>query len=171
MANWRGPCFASGASARARTSARSCSRSWAKACSAASPRTRPPISRAASTCRRNSSRRARRRAPDRAGPRLTAQELARPHDAAVVRSPTEDGMHRALDPLAYHAEGRPGKIEVVPTKPVATQHDLSLAYTPGVAEPCRAIVKDPERAYDYTAKRNLAAGGPNGTRCHRPRSI
>jgi malate dehydrogenase (oxaloacetate-decarboxylating)(NADP+) len=72
-------------------------------------------------------------------------------------------MHRALDPLAYHAEGRPGKIEVVPTKPVATQHDLSLAYTPGVAEPCRAIVKDPERAYDYTAKGNLVAVVTNGT--------
>jgi malate dehydrogenase (oxaloacetate-decarboxylating)(NADP+) len=72
-------------------------------------------------------------------------------------------MHRPQDPLAYHAEGRPGKIEVVPSKPVATQHDLSLAYTPGVAEPCRAIAADPERAYDYTAKGNLVAVVTNGT--------
>ena len=72
-------------------------------------------------------------------------------------------MHHPQDPLAYHAEGRPGKIEVVPTKPVTTQHDLSLAYTPGVAEPCRAIFADPERAYDYTAKGNLVAVVTNGT--------
>jgi malate dehydrogenase (oxaloacetate-decarboxylating)(NADP+) len=72
-------------------------------------------------------------------------------------------MHHPQDPLAYHAEGRPGKIEVVPSKPVTTQHDLSLAYTPGVAEPCREIAKDPERAYDYTAKGNLVAVVTNGT--------
>src|SRR6185436_2270839 len=72
-------------------------------------------------------------------------------------------MHHPQDPLAYHAEGRPGKIEVVPTKPMTTQHDLSLAYTPGVAEPCRAIAADPERAYDYTAKGNLVAVVTNGT--------
>ena len=72
-------------------------------------------------------------------------------------------MHHPLDPLAYHAEGRPGKIEVVATKPLTTQHDLALAYTPGVAEPCRAIFADPERAYDYTAKGNLVAVVTNGT--------
>jgi malate dehydrogenase (oxaloacetate-decarboxylating)(NADP+) len=72
-------------------------------------------------------------------------------------------MHHPQDPLAYHAEGRPGKIEVVPTKPLTTQHDLALAYTPGVAEPCRAIFADPERAYDYTAKGNLVAVVTNGT--------
>ncbi len=72
-------------------------------------------------------------------------------------------MQRPLDPLAYHADGRPGKIEVVASKPVATQHDLALAYTPGVAEPCRAIAADPERAYDYTAKGNLVAVVTNGT--------
>jgi malate dehydrogenase (oxaloacetate-decarboxylating)(NADP+) len=72
-------------------------------------------------------------------------------------------MQHYLDALSYHAQGRPGKIEVVPSKPVDTQHDLSLAYTPGVAEPCRAIQKDPERAYDYTAKGNLVAVVTNGT--------
>ena len=61
------------------------------------------------------------------------------------------------DALDYHAQGRPGKIEVVPTKPCLTQIDLSLAYSPGVAEPCREIDKDPEKVYDYTAKGNLVA--------------
>ena len=59
------------------------------------------------------------------------------------------------DALAYHAEGRPGKIEVVPTKPVATQRDLSLAYSPGVAAPCMAIHHNPEEAFRYTARGNL----------------
>jgi len=72
-------------------------------------------------------------------------------------------MHHSFDPLEYHSKGRPGKIAVVPTKPVSTQHDLSLAYTPGVAQPCREIAKDPERAYDYTAKGNLVAVVTNGT--------
>ena len=65
--------------------------------------------------------------------------------------------------LAYHAEGRPGKIEVVPTKPTETQRDLSLAYTPGVAEPCREIARDPSLAYRYTAKGNLVAVVSNGS--------
>ncbi|MEO6463629.1 MAG: NADP-dependent malic enzyme [Candidatus Eisenbacteria bacterium] len=72
-------------------------------------------------------------------------------------------MHHSFDPLEYHAGGRPGKIEVVATKPVTTQHDLSLAYTPGVAVPCREIAADPEKAYDYTAKGNLVAVVTNGT--------
>ncbi|MGH7724715.1 MAG: NADP-dependent malic enzyme [Candidatus Eiseniibacteriota bacterium] len=72
-------------------------------------------------------------------------------------------MKHPLSPLAYHSDGRPGKIEVVPSKPVETQFDLSLAYTPGVAQPCRAIYEDPERAYDYTAKGNLVAVITNGT--------
>ncbi|MBI3542243.1 MAG: hypothetical protein HY075_03075 [Deltaproteobacteria bacterium] len=67
------------------------------------------------------------------------------------------------DALSYHSRGRKGKIEVVPTKPVATQHDLSLAYTPGVAEPCRAIAADDEAVYEYTAKGNLVAVVSNGT--------
>lgn len=65
--------------------------------------------------------------------------------------------------LSYHADGRPGKIQVVPTKPTATQKDLALAYSPGVAEPCLAIQKDPQLAYDYTAKGNLVAVISNGT--------
>src|SRR4051812_11760894 len=65
--------------------------------------------------------------------------------------------------LAYHAEGRRGKLEVVPTKPTATQADLSLAYTPGVAEPCRRIAAQPEDVFKYTARGNLVAVVTNGT--------
>ncbi len=67
------------------------------------------------------------------------------------------------DALEYHSKGRPGKIEVVPTKPCYTQRDLSLAYTPGVAEPVREIHRDPDLAYRYTAKGNLVAVISNGT--------
>jgi malate dehydrogenase (oxaloacetate-decarboxylating)(NADP+) len=67
------------------------------------------------------------------------------------------------DALKYHSSGRPGKIEVIPTKPYSTQYDLSLAYTPGVAEPCKEIEKDPEKVYTYTAKKNLVAVITNGT--------
>jgi malate dehydrogenase (oxaloacetate-decarboxylating)(NADP+) len=65
--------------------------------------------------------------------------------------------------LAYHEGGRPGKIKVVPTKPTLTADDLSLAYSPGVAEPCREIAKDPDAVYKYTAKGNLVAVISNGT--------
>src|SRR5687767_11513610 len=65
--------------------------------------------------------------------------------------------------LEYHEQGRPGKIAVVPTKPVGTQRDLSLAYTPGVAEPCREIAKNPDDAFRYTARGNLVAVVTNGT--------
>jgi malate dehydrogenase (oxaloacetate-decarboxylating)(NADP+) len=65
--------------------------------------------------------------------------------------------------LAFHTMGKPGKIEITPTKPMATQRDLSLAYSPGVAAPVRAIAADPEKAYDYTAKGNLVAVISNGT--------
>src|SRR5262244_2890104 len=65
--------------------------------------------------------------------------------------------------LEYHARGRKGKIEVVPSKPCRTQEDLSLAYSPGVAEPCLAIAKDPEKVYEYTTKGNLVAVISNGT--------
>ncbi len=65
--------------------------------------------------------------------------------------------------LLYHSMGKPGKIEVVPTKPYSTQTDLSLAYSPGVAEPCLEIELDPQKAYDYTAKGNLVAVISNGT--------
>ena len=65
--------------------------------------------------------------------------------------------------LLYHSQGKPGKIEVIPTKPYSTQSDLALAYSPGVAEPCLEIEKNPEAAYDYTAKGNLVAVISNGT--------
>lgn len=67
------------------------------------------------------------------------------------------------DALLYHSRGRHGKIEVIPTKPYCTQHDLSLAYTPGVAFPCLEIVKQPEDVFTYTAKGNLVAVISNGT--------
>lgn len=67
------------------------------------------------------------------------------------------------DALLYHSRGRHGKVEVIPTKPYSTQFDLSLAYTPGVAYPCLEIEKNPEDAYNYTAKGNLVAVISNGT--------
>ncbi len=78
--------------------------------------------------------------PDNAGPSVSAQE--------------------ALD---FHAMGRPGKLEINPTKPMATQRDLSLAYSPGVAVPVKAIAEDPSRAFDYTTRGNLVAVISNGT--------
>ena len=72
-------------------------------------------------------------------------------------------MIREQDALSYHRQGRRGKIEVVTSKPCATQRDLSLAYTPGVAEPCKEIVKDPAAVFEYTAKGNLVAVITNGT--------
>jgi malate dehydrogenase (oxaloacetate-decarboxylating)(NADP+) len=71
-------------------------------------------------------------------------------------------LHRQ-DALDYHLSGRPGKIAVVPTKPALTQRDLSLAYSPGVAEPCREIARDPEEVFRYTARGNLVAVVSNGT--------
>jgi len=67
------------------------------------------------------------------------------------------------DALLYHSQGKPGKIEVTPTKPYSSQRDLSLAYSPGVAEPCLEIEKDPNAAYEYTSKGNLVAVISNGT--------
>ena len=65
--------------------------------------------------------------------------------------------------LIYHAKPTPGKIKVVPSKKYATQRDLALAYSPGVAEPCLEIAKDPNHVYRYTAKGNLVAVISNGT--------
>ncbi len=65
--------------------------------------------------------------------------------------------------LAYHAEGSPGKLSILPTKPLMTQRDLSLGYSPGVAVPCLEIHKDPNKAYDYTARGNFVAVISNGT--------
>ena len=67
------------------------------------------------------------------------------------------------DALDYHAYPKPGKIEVVPTKPYSSQRDLSLAYSPGVAEPCLKIAENAEDVYKYTAKGNLVAVISNGT--------
>ena len=72
-------------------------------------------------------------------------------------------MSRKQDALDYHRRGREGKLEVVPTKPLATQRDLSLAYSPGVAEPCLEIAEDPDKVWDYTARGNLVAVISNGT--------
>jgi malate dehydrogenase (oxaloacetate-decarboxylating)(NADP+) len=72
-------------------------------------------------------------------------------------------MIRKQDALDYHRQGRPGKIEVVPTKPLVTQRDLSLAYSPGVAEPCLEIAANPELVWEYTARGNLVAVVTNGT--------
>lgn len=70
---------------------------------------------------------------------------------------------RKQDALDYHSSGKPGKIEVVPTKPYASQRDLSLAYSPGVAEPCLKIAENPDDVYKYTSKSNLVAVISNGT--------
>src|SRR6202046_358427 len=65
--------------------------------------------------------------------------------------------------LAFHAQGRPGKLQISATKPLVTQRDLALAYSPGVAAPCLKIAENPETAYDYTARGNLVAVISNGT--------
>ena len=72
-------------------------------------------------------------------------------------------MSRRRDALHYHSMGRPGKIAIRPTKPLQTQRDLSLAYSPGVAEPCLEIAKDPQKVFEYTARGNLVAVVTNGT--------
>jgi malate dehydrogenase (oxaloacetate-decarboxylating)(NADP+) len=90
----------------------------------------------------------------------------RPRTGAVVPPSKEEGVEFSPDKQAaldYHALGRPGKLEVVPTKPMRTQRELSLAYSPGVAEPCREIAKDQSLVNKYTARRNLVAVVSNGT--------
>ena len=89
---------------------------------------------------------------------------------AVSETAAKDARHPATQPkftrqeaLQFHAEGRPGKLEIMPTKPMATQRDLSLAYSPGVAVPVEAIAENPSLAYDYTSKGNLVAVISNGT--------
>jgi malate dehydrogenase (oxaloacetate-decarboxylating)(NADP+) len=81
---------------------------------------------------------------------------------------TADGPNRRpsitdQEALQFHSRGRPGKLEIVPTKPMATQRDLSLAYSPGVAAPVKAIAADPSRVYDYTVRGNMVAVITNGT--------
>jgi len=70
---------------------------------------------------------------------------------------------RKEDALNYHSQGSPGKLQVVPSKPVSSQLDLALAYSPGVAEPCIEIAADVENVYKYTSKGNLVAVISNGT--------
>ncbi len=94
-------------------------------------------------------------------------------DSPTLKTRNADKASSASRPMAeqqdrdealdYHSEGRPGKIEVIPTKPTATQRDLALAYTPGVAKPCLAIAKNPADVYKYTSKGNLVAVISNGT--------
>ena len=79
------------------------------------------------------------------------------------RFDTMNKTNRKQDALDYHANGRPGKIQVVPTKPTNSQRDLTLAYSPGVAEPCLRIAENPEDVYKYTAKGNLVGVISNGT--------
>src|SRR5712664_443990 len=84
-------------------------------------------------------------------------------NSAAMASMFETGGPSRQDALDYHSSGRKGKIEVVPTKPVATARDLCLAYSPGVAEPCLEIAQDPDLSYKYTARGNLVAVISNGT--------
>jgi malate dehydrogenase (oxaloacetate-decarboxylating)(NADP+) len=92
-----------------------------------------------------------------------AIEFNPPKNPPAAGSPAPKKKIRREDALAYHSTGRKGKIEVVPTKPCATARDLSLAYSPGVAEPCLEIAKDPDLSYLYTARGNLVAVVSNGT--------
>lgn len=94
-------------------------------------------------------------------PRVRADKTAK-HETGPTMSDS-DVQFTAKEALDFHSQGRPGKIEIVATKPMATQRDLSLAYSPGVAVPVQAIYDDPATAYDYTAKGNLVAVISNGT--------
>jgi malate dehydrogenase (oxaloacetate-decarboxylating)(NADP+) len=83
--------------------------------------------------------------------------------AKETRQPASPPKFTRQEALQFHAEGRPGKLQILPTKPMATQRDLSLAYSPGVAVPVEAIAENPSLAYDYTIKGNLVAVITNGT--------
>src|SRR3954463_11405209 len=97
-----------------------------------------------------------------AAERRAAREIAvRP--AGMASNFETKGRPSPQDALAYPSRGRTGKIEVVPTKPVATSRDLSLAYSPGVAEPCLEIASDKDLSYKYTAYGTLVAVISNGT--------
>ena len=82
---------------------------------------------------------------------------------ALDRSDGKRLQFTEQEALQFHQRGKPGKLEVQPTKPMATQRDLSLAYSPGVAVPVRVISEQPDTAYDYTAKGNMVAVISNGT--------
>jgi malate dehydrogenase (oxaloacetate-decarboxylating)(NADP+) len=83
--------------------------------------------------------------------------------ARAVYSPRAMAKVRRRDALEFHRTGRPGKLQIVATKPLTSQRDLSLAYSPGVAEPCLEIARDPSTAYEYTVRGNLVAVISNGT--------
>ena len=89
----------------------------------------------------------------------TAGEIAMPDGSSDERT----ARISADEALAMHAAGRPGKLETRITKPLTTARDLSLAYSPGVAEPCLQISQEPSRAYDFTTKGNMVAVVSNGT--------
>jgi malate dehydrogenase (oxaloacetate-decarboxylating)(NADP+) len=95
----------------------------------------------------------------------TGKKRRQPKAKQHARSQGDSKVPSSLDQesLRMHAAGRPGKIAIVPTKPLTTQHDLALAYSPGVAAPCLKIAGDPTLAYDYTAKGNIVAVISNGT--------
>ncbi|MFL5377141.1 MAG: NADP-dependent malic enzyme, partial [Myxococcales bacterium] len=82
---------------------------------------------------------------------------------ATSFDPSGKGKIRREDALDYHSSGRKGKVEVIPTKPCGTARELSLAYSPGVAEPCLEIARDEQLSYLYTARGNLVAVISNGT--------
>src|ERR1022692_567299 len=94
--------------------------------------------------------------------RFALKRLRGPRESGV-KAITEEHMVTKQQALDYHFGTRPGKIEVTPTKPCRTQRDLSLAYTPGVADPCLEIQRNPHDAFKYTAKGNLVAVLSNGT--------
>jgi malate dehydrogenase (oxaloacetate-decarboxylating)(NADP+) len=103
-------------------------------------------------------------APQVGGDPLWRLTMAEPTPNAPLSSHSPERPARSdEDALAYHRDGRHGKIEVRPTKPCSTQRDLSLAYTPGVAVPCLEIEKDPDQSFNYTARANLVAVVSNGT--------
>src|SRR5271163_2280833 len=83
--------------------------------------------------------------------------------ADKVDGPSKRPSITDQEALQFHARGRPGKLEVIASKPMATQRDLSLAYSPGVAAPVKAIAADPATAYDYTTRSNMVAVISNGT--------
>ncbi|MCB1463715.1 MAG: NADP-dependent malic enzyme, partial [Nitratireductor sp.] len=88
--------------------------------------------------------------------------------SAANRAPNVSGISRRPmvspeEALEFHRRGKPGKIEITPTKPMATQRDLSLAYSPGVAVPVKAIAEDPDCVFDYTARGNMVAVISNGS--------
>src|SRR5471032_3025735 len=94
---------------------------------------------------------------------MRGYSVENPLPTPISRYPMSRPSFTDEEALAFHAGDKPGKLEITPTKPMATQRDLSLAYSPGVAVPVLAIVDNPDLAFDYTAKGNLVAVISNGT--------